>query len=117
MSLLLAVAGVVLVLCSHLAIAQAVSAAFACDDQKLWCDTNGKVVPPSPAKLTEQCTRYPSTCKNGKPVRLADSGCVDPEGWVNYCTDDGRLRPPTAAEQYYMEHCGETIDGEYYQCE
>lgn len=99
------------------AFAQEASTVWACDDQKSWCDKSGNVVAPTPVEIAEQCNRYPSSCKNRAPIQLADSGCVDPEGWGNYCTDQGKLRDPTAEEIYANEHCGETIDGVTYTCE
>jgi len=104
--------------CSSGSFAQSTRAfIWSCDDQISWCDQQGGVVPPPAPALAEQCNRYPGTCKNGQPTELADSGCVDPEGWMNYCTDQGKLRDPTPAEVEHMERCGETIDGVYYQCQ
>jgi hypothetical protein len=94
---------------------------LACDDQISWCDMQGNTVLPTPAEIKQQCELYPSSCRNGEPIELADSGCVDTNGWLNYCTDAGKLREPTPAEieesNIGNSPCTETTSGLLNKCQ
>jgi hypothetical protein len=74
----------------------------ACDDQIFWCDLDGNTVHPGAAQISQQCDLFPSSCSDGRPVELADSGCIE-DSWRNFCTDLGKLRDPTPAEMENLE--------------
>jgi hypothetical protein len=80
----------------------------ACDDQVSWCDLEGQTVPPGPEQISQQCELFPNSCSQGKPLELADSGCVE-DSWRNFCTDQGKLRDPTPSE---LENLNLGISGE-----